>query len=223
MCFVDIRSSHLYKGVLTVSVKSVPVGVKGLIVSIPINLTLPGTRLVPAAPLTPTTDTGTEEHGSLCAPSLLPLYFFFFINKRDPTMVLPGFAVAFDTLSSPEHPPAVHTGAVFHRNAVSKVILVLVVRAVAAAVTRRTGSLETGQKCVNQVKPGRLQASHILAAFKGHIMANICSRLCANGKLKVLTYHWFVETVTGLLSRVYSVLRAVNTNLPISATWSLHP
>ena len=59
--------SHLHKGVLTVSVKSVPVGVKGLVVSISINLTLPRTRLVSAVPLAPTTDTGMQEYRSLCA------------------------------------------------------------------------------------------------------------------------------------------------------------
>lgn len=66
-------------------------------------------------------------------------------SERKLKMKLPGFAVAFDTLSSTEHSPAVHTGAVFHRNAVSKVILVLVERAVAAAITSFTGSLETHQ------------------------------------------------------------------------------
>lgn len=58
-------------------------------------------------------------------------------------MMLPGFAVAFHALSGSEHPPAVDTGAVFHRNAVAKVILILVVWAVAAAIASHTGFLET--------------------------------------------------------------------------------
>lgn len=61
---VGLKGSNLNKGVLTVSIESVPVGVKGLIVSVSINLTLPRTRLVSAAPLTLATDTGMEEHRS---------------------------------------------------------------------------------------------------------------------------------------------------------------
>lgn len=49
--------SHLYKSVLTVSIKAVPFGVKGLVVSISVNLTLPRTRLIFAVPLTLTTGT----------------------------------------------------------------------------------------------------------------------------------------------------------------------
>lgn len=49
--------SHLYKSVLTVSIKAVPFGVKGLVVSVSVNLTLPRTRLIFAVPLTLTTGT----------------------------------------------------------------------------------------------------------------------------------------------------------------------
>lgn len=133
-----IIGSYLYKGVLTVSIKSVQVGIKGLIMSIPINLTLPRTRLVPAAPLTLTTRTGMWEYWSYWASRLCWLF-----KRHKLIMTLPGFAVAFDALSSSEHPPAVHTGALFHRNAVAKVILILVVWAVAAAITSHTGFLET--------------------------------------------------------------------------------
>lgn len=132
-----IICSHLYKGVLTVSVKSVQVGIKGLIMSIPINLTLPRTRLVSAAPLTLTTDTGMWEYRSYWASRLCWLLLTELI------MTLPGFAVAFHALSGSEHPTAVHTGAVFHRNTVAKVILIPVVWAVAAAITSHTGFLET--------------------------------------------------------------------------------
>lgn len=49
--------AHLYKSVLTVSIKAVPFGVKGLVVSVSINLTRPRARLIFAVPLTLTTGT----------------------------------------------------------------------------------------------------------------------------------------------------------------------
>lgn len=54
---VDFVLSHLYKCILTVSIKAVPFGVKRLVVSISVNLTLLRTRLVFAVPLTLITDT----------------------------------------------------------------------------------------------------------------------------------------------------------------------
>lgn len=47
--------------------------------------------------------------------------------------MLPGFAVGGDTLTSAEHFSAVHAGAVFLGHAGATVILVVAVRAVAAA------------------------------------------------------------------------------------------
>lgn len=55
--FFDFSGSHLYKCVLAVTTKAIPFSVKGLIMSISIDLTCPGTRLVFAVPLTLTTDT----------------------------------------------------------------------------------------------------------------------------------------------------------------------
>lgn len=44
--------SHLHQCVLTVSVKTIPFGVKGLIVAVSVNLTFPRTGLVETVPLT---------------------------------------------------------------------------------------------------------------------------------------------------------------------------
>lgn len=59
---------------------------------------------------------------------------------------LPGFAVGFDSLSCTEHFATVHTGAVFQRHTVSKVILILVMWAVTATITGHAGTLEITPK-----------------------------------------------------------------------------
>lgn len=55
---------------------------------------------------------------------------------------LPGFAVGGDTLTNAEHLSAVHAGAVFPGHAVATVILIVAVRAVAAAFTGGVHILE---------------------------------------------------------------------------------
>lgn len=57
-------------------------------------------------------------------------------------MQIPGFAVGSDMLSCVEHFSTVHTGAVFQRHAVSKVILILVVWAVTATIAGLVCTLE---------------------------------------------------------------------------------
>lgn len=56
--------SHLYECVLTVSIKAVPLRVKGLVVSISVHLTHPGTWLVFAVPLTLITDTVRQREAT---------------------------------------------------------------------------------------------------------------------------------------------------------------
>lgn len=60
--------------------------------------------------------------------------------------MLPFFTVGFDMLSCTEDFPAVHTGAVVHRNTVAMVIFKLVMRAVTTTLTGRTGTLEVAQE-----------------------------------------------------------------------------
>lgn len=52
--------AHLHECVLTLSSEAVPFGVKGPVVAASVNLTLPRARLVPAEPLTLSTDTETQ-------------------------------------------------------------------------------------------------------------------------------------------------------------------
>lgn len=124
--------SHLYKCILKVSIKVVPFGVKGLIVSISINFTLPRARLTFALPLTPATDTVRQSTNILVHYS-----FISFFEKTSWKVAIPGFAAGFDTLSCTEYFPIVHTGAVFQRDTVSKMVM----WAVTATITGHTDPL----------------------------------------------------------------------------------
>lgn len=63
------------------------------------------------------------------------------MRKRRDADVLPGFAVGGDTLASVKDFPAVHAGAVLGGHAVSSVVLVVVVWAVASAVAAHVSAL----------------------------------------------------------------------------------
>lgn len=124
--------SHLHQCVLTVSVKAIPFGVKGLVVAISVHLTLPGAGLVSAAPLTLIAGAASGVNAVKAS-----------VHKEqeeenegeEGRRWLPGSAVGGDTLTSVKDFPAVHAGAVFGGHAVSSVVFVVVVWAVASAVT----------------------------------------------------------------------------------------
>lgn len=136
--------------------------------------------------------------------------------------MLPCFTVGFDMLSCTEDFTAVHTSAVVHRNTVAVVILKLVMWTVTTTLAGRVGTLE--------VIPG---ANTLIYIWLINKESGVTEEVYLNDKkckewmkyvlnwlmLQMFTYQWFAETVTGFLSCVNWELWAVNTNLPIFATW----
>lgn len=184
--------SHLHQCVLTVSVKAIPFGVKGLVVAVSIHLTLPGAGLVSAAPLTPVADAaGGVDANKASAHKEQEEED----DEEEECTWLPGFAVGGNTLTSVKDFPAVHAGAVFGEHAVPSVVFVVVVWAVASAVTAHIIVLR------RNIKAGRLIITRVF------LTADYCFS----------THRRFTEAVAGFSSRVNLLLNTVDADLSISA------
>lgn len=110
--------------------------------AISIHLTLPRTWLVIAVPLALTADTVRQSNLTILVFELIQL--FKLITPK--MQVLPCFALGFHLLSWAEHFATIHAGAVVQRNAVSVVVLKLVIWAVTATVTGHAATLQITPK-----------------------------------------------------------------------------